>query len=781
MPDRFAQLKKENQKVRKKVVAEVRKEEKVAEKADKLATKENGPAVANGPVHSGADEAETRRTTRTDPRKKGPEPPSTFLKASNALLARDESDDDDGAAAAAEDKGSGAKALQPKKESNTARKQAKAQRHAAELRLLATEQREQLKQRILQRLLHILMVGFVLEAWRARKQEARPKKKAPTSNGRHGADEGGWFANFSLSNLFGGPFIIVMFAAMIFGARFAEEGYMPDRERDEGMNYYEVMGVPTDADTMSIRKAYKSLALAWHPDKNPDCEACPTRFALISKAYDALSNPEKRKAYDNKRAPKDSLDSMISVELTAENFEATVLRSNSIWFVQVYNPIGDYMSSAFHPLWEDVAQSHQHIARFGRIDATKHRRALDFLPQRVVMTPIVFRFARGHATQTMLWTGGSEERGSGPVARFVNDDYPMMHRFEAADEIQKWWSSGRPRVLIAGPIATPRRGAKKSSFMQLQRVAFEWAEFFDFASAESKLLTTAVSDEVARGKPDQWALTCRSLGGGVQTKVITDLKEVPAKLQEMLSQSISHHAPAVTMRNYHQLCGSEQSSSRKYCLMLVNAAEDGAAVAGALDELNTSRATYAKEVQENEGTADEEGEATEGKEEAFHIQPLRIMTSTSRLPWLPAAAGPAFQTVWNEANRTQAFLLEYETRRIAAVRSSSLSELYQQIAYEDLRFHELPEDISLARAFPDPEAKLSRELRRVLTTFLGALVAFVFVAVAGAVLPELSLVSCIASLASIPVVLLLVWPLATRRCILPFWCMISSSSFECSL
>ncbi|CAJ1365032.1 unnamed protein product [Effrenium voratum] len=46
---------------------------------------------------------------------------------------------------------------------------------------------------------------------------------------------------------------------------------------------------------MEIRKAYKALALKFHPDKNPDCAECAEKFGKISKAYDTLSNPEARK------------------------------------------------------------------------------------------------------------------------------------------------------------------------------------------------------------------------------------------------------------------------------------------------------------------------------------------------------------------------------------------------------------------------------------------------------------------------------------------------------
>ena len=47
-----------------------------------------------------------------------------------------------------------------------------------------------------------------------------------------------------------------------------------------------------------FRKAYKQLAKEWHPDKNPD-ENAESKFVEINRAYELLSDPERRKEYDN--------------------------------------------------------------------------------------------------------------------------------------------------------------------------------------------------------------------------------------------------------------------------------------------------------------------------------------------------------------------------------------------------------------------------------------------------------------------------------------------------
>lgn len=68
-------------------------------------------------------------------------------------------------------------------------------------------------------------------------------------------------------------------------------------------DYYEVLGVPRDAEAQAIKKAYRKLALAWHPDKHQEKgeakrEAAEVRFKAISEAYEVLSDPEKRGKYD---------------------------------------------------------------------------------------------------------------------------------------------------------------------------------------------------------------------------------------------------------------------------------------------------------------------------------------------------------------------------------------------------------------------------------------------------------------------------------------------------
>jgi molecular chaperone DnaJ len=63
-------------------------------------------------------------------------------------------------------------------------------------------------------------------------------------------------------------------------------------------DYYEVLGVTRDAGDADIKKAYRRLAMKNHPDRNPDDPSAEDRFKEATEAYDILSDPEKRQAYD---------------------------------------------------------------------------------------------------------------------------------------------------------------------------------------------------------------------------------------------------------------------------------------------------------------------------------------------------------------------------------------------------------------------------------------------------------------------------------------------------
>ena len=63
-------------------------------------------------------------------------------------------------------------------------------------------------------------------------------------------------------------------------------------------DYYEMLGVPRGANADEIKKAYRTLAMKFHPDRNQGDKSAEHKFKEISEAYDVLKDEQKRAAYD---------------------------------------------------------------------------------------------------------------------------------------------------------------------------------------------------------------------------------------------------------------------------------------------------------------------------------------------------------------------------------------------------------------------------------------------------------------------------------------------------
>jgi molecular chaperone DnaJ len=63
-------------------------------------------------------------------------------------------------------------------------------------------------------------------------------------------------------------------------------------------DYYEVLGITKSASAAEIKKAYRKMAIKYHPDKNPDNKSAEEKFKIAAEAYEVLSDPDKKARYD---------------------------------------------------------------------------------------------------------------------------------------------------------------------------------------------------------------------------------------------------------------------------------------------------------------------------------------------------------------------------------------------------------------------------------------------------------------------------------------------------
>ena len=72
-----------------------------------------------------------------------------------------------------------------------------------------------------------------------------------------------------------------------------------DKNNMGGRDFYKILGVERDASENELKKAYRKLAMKWHPDKNPDKqEQAEKKFKEVSEAYEVLTDPKKKEIYD---------------------------------------------------------------------------------------------------------------------------------------------------------------------------------------------------------------------------------------------------------------------------------------------------------------------------------------------------------------------------------------------------------------------------------------------------------------------------------------------------
>lgn len=105
------------------------------------------------------------------------------------------------------------------------------------------------------------------------------------------------------------------------------------------MNHYEILGLKIDASQDDIRRAFRKLAVKYHPDRNPDDKTAEGKFRAITEAYDILADTEKRKKYDQAQKPPEPEPNYPTADVSIElELEAHEIRNGCDKTVTVSRP-----------------------------------------------------------------------------------------------------------------------------------------------------------------------------------------------------------------------------------------------------------------------------------------------------------------------------------------------------------------------------------------------------------------------------------------------------------
>uniref|UniRef100_A0A0K0FXH9 DnaJ homolog subfamily C member 10 n=1 Tax=Strongyloides venezuelensis TaxID=75913 RepID=A0A0K0FXH9_STRVS len=160
----------------------------------------------------------------------------------------------------------------------------------------------------------------------------------------------------------------------------------------ESKDFYELLGVSKDADDRTIRRAFKKLAIKYHPDKNKDDPDAHTKFVKINRAYEVLKDEELRKKYD--QFGEEGLDNNFNggnnyqsysfykdkfgiydddveiVTLAHSDFQQSVIDSGEIWFVNFYSTFCSHCHD-LAPTWREFAKEFENVIRVGAVNCAE--------------------------------------------------------------------------------------------------------------------------------------------------------------------------------------------------------------------------------------------------------------------------------------------------------------------------------------------------------------------------------------------------------------------------
>ena len=195
-------------------------------------------------------------------------------------------------------------------------------------------------------------------------------------------------------------------------------------------DFYRTLGVRRDAGQDEIKRAYRELAKKHHPDKNKNSKTTE-RFVEIQKAHDILSDPQKRKMFDQTGSDPDDPEVQQEMQmrerrqrfrrhdpvaelffgryergfqphhiqsqtqtLTRDSYDAFVSGGESTWIVQVWRHYECQECVRLAPIWDEAAKELQGVVHFGRINYDRQMGLVQALGLRIRSLPYIVSINR---------------------------------------------------------------------------------------------------------------------------------------------------------------------------------------------------------------------------------------------------------------------------------------------------------------------------------------------------------------------------------------------------
>ncbi len=202
-------------------------------------------------------------------------------------------------------------------------------------------------------------------------------------------------------------------------------------------DYYEILGVSKGASDPEIKKAYRKLALQYHPDKNPDNKEAEVKFKEAAEAYEVLSDPQKRQQYD---------------QFGHQAFEGGGFGAGGMNMDDIFSQFGDIFGDAFSGFGFGRGRG-QRRTRKGTNLRVKIKLNLEEIVNGVEKKIKVTKLVNAEGIE---FTTCSTCRGAGPVTRVTNTILGQMQTASTCPTCQ-----GSGQTIGSRPAGVDASGLEK--------------------------------------------------------------------------------------------------------------------------------------------------------------------------------------------------------------------------------------------------------------------------------------------------------------------------------